>query len=33
VKGGGERHFRIFDLEDFGLDVPKVPSRAAQNPA
>ena len=23
VKGGGERHFRAFDLEDLGVEVPK----------
>lgn len=24
VKGGGDRHFRAFDLEDYGIDVPKI---------
>jgi hypothetical protein len=27
VRGGGERHFRSFDLEDFGIDVSEVPDR------
>jgi len=31
VRGGGERHFRAFDLEDFGIDVPRIPNRGAQN--
>lgn len=29
VRGGGERHFRSFDLEDFGIDVPKLPAKNA----
>jgi hypothetical protein len=28
VRGGGERHFRSFDLEDFGIDVPKIPDKS-----
>lgn len=31
VRGGGERHFRSFDLEDFGIDVPRLPDRGTQN--
>lgn len=27
VKGGGERHFRAFDLEDYGIEVPKVAAK------
>jgi hypothetical protein len=27
VKGGGERHFRSFDLDDYGIELPKVSTK------
>jgi len=30
---GGERFKRTFDLEDFGIEVPAIPSAAASQPA
>ncbi|MFQ5907164.1 MAG: hypothetical protein ACE5JA_11415 [bacterium] len=29
VKGGGNRYLRVFDLQDFGIEIPQIPASDA----